>query len=130
MTDYEAYRMHAGISNIDMTALLHEHYPRYNKVVAVGVNHPDTHGVCLLPEAEQILVSTYGEGPGLHSIPYTGAPAKKRQDRRRKKHRFTCRLDDDMMQKAELLREASGAMSWQELFEIMLREAYRRWEES
>ena len=126
MTDYPAYRTHVGIDNLAMTAALSAVFPKYNKVVAVSVNHPDTHGVCLLPEAEQILVKTFGEGPGLNSIPYL---RKRRPDKRKKAHRITFSMDDEMRTKAEVLREAAGAFSWQELFEIMLKEAYRRWEE-
>ena len=126
MTDYPAYRTHVGIGNLDMTAALSNVFPKYNKVVAVSVNHPDTHGVCLLPEAEQILVTTFGEGPGLAHYKYL---KKRKADKRRKTHRITFRMDDEMQAKADILKEAAGAFSWQELFEIMLKEAYRRWEE-
>ena len=128
MTDYQAYRAHVGIANPDMTKALKTMFPAFTKVNSALINHPDRHGVCLLPEAEQLLVQIYGEGPGLASVKFSGKPEKKRSDSRRKNNRITFRMNDEDLEKALTLKEYSGAMSMQELFEILLRDAYKRWE--
>lgn len=134
ITDYKAYREHVGISNPDMTKTLREEYPSFTRIDANFVNHPLQHGVCLLPEAEVLLVNKFGPGPGLHSLVFdeavlTGEVKKPRNENRKRKNRVTFRLDDAELEKAEDLREAYGAMTWQELFEKLLRDAHKRWEE-
>jgi len=136
MTDYNAYRSHVGISNPEMTRVLHRSYRGFGRPASSFINNPDKSGLCLLPEAEAFLVSTFGPGPGLASLTFTPEsaepepePPKKRPENRRKKNRISFRLDETELEKAEDLREAYGAMTWQELFEKLLRDAHRRWEE-
>lgn len=135
MTDYSSYRNHVGISNPEMTKALHRVYKGFGRPAASFVNNPDRSGVCLLPEAEAYLVNTFGPGPGLASMVFTeevleaNPPKKRRVENRKKKNRISFRLDEMELEKAEDLREAYGAMTWQELFEKLLRDAHRRWEE-
>lgn len=135
MTDYSSYRSHVGISNPEMTKALHKVYKGFGRPAASFVNNPDRSGVCLLPEAEAYLVNTFGPGPGLASMVFTeevleaNPPKKRRVENRKKKNRISFRLDEMELEKAEDLREAYGAMTWQELFEKLLRDAHRRWEE-
>ena len=138
MTDYSSYRDHVGITNPEMTKALHRVYKGFGRPASSFVNNPERSGVCLLPEAEAYLVNTFGPGPGLASLEFTpetleANPPKKPKERkpenRKKKNRISFRLDELELEKAEDLREAYGAMTWQELFEKLLRDAHRRWEE-
>ena len=134
MTDYSSYRDHVGITNPEMTKALHAVYRGFGRPAASFVNNPERSGVCLLPEAEALLVNTFGPGPGLASLEFTpevlGAepPKKRRPDRRRKACRITFRMDEDTYKQAMQLKESAGALSMQELFEILLRDAIKRWE--
>lgn len=134
MTDYAAYREHVGISNPDMTKALHSIYRGFKRPAASFVNNPEQYGVCLLPEAEVFLCNRFGIGPGLASMSFPqetldANPPKPRNENRKRKNRITFRLDDAELEKAEDLRESYGAMTWQELFEKLLRDAHKRWEE-
>lgn len=135
MTDYSSYRDHVGITNPEMTKALHTVYRGFGRPAASFVNNPERSGVCLLPEAEALLVNKFGPGPGLASLEFApevleaNPPKKHRPENRKKKNRISFRLDETELEKAEDLREAYGAMTWQELFEKILRDAHRRWEE-
>ena len=122
MTDYKAYREAVGIENPDMTRTLQGMFPRYSKVDANFVNNPKQHGLCLLPEAEQLLVHVYGPGPGLQHT------AKKKPEKRKKSHAITFRMTDELYGMALQLQESAGGITMQDLFEIILRNAYREWE--
>jgi len=123
MSDYKAYREHVGIENIDMTHALHAEFPKYNRFVAVSVNHPETHGVCLTKEAEQILIEQFGEGPGL-----THYKQKKRKDKRLKTHQITFRMNDDLYKKIMHVKQCLGINTMQELLKNMVEAEYWRWE--
>ena len=126
MTDYKAYQKHVGISNPEMTAELQQVYPSYSKVAASYVNNPREYGVCLLPEAERLLLSLFGPGPGLESLPWQEQPKKKRQDKRRKTNRITFRMDDELWQMANAAKKETGCESWQQLMECLLVDYIRR----
>lgn len=70
MPDYQAYREHAGLSNAEFIVLLQVWFPKFSKVDASFLAHPDEHGLCLTKEAEHRLVEACGPGPGLEHIPY------------------------------------------------------------
>ena len=136
MTDYSKYRDYIGITNPEMTKALHAVYRGFGRPASSFVNNPERSGVCLLPEAEALLVNTFGPGPGLASLEFTPEvleanppKPKRRVENRKKKNRISFRLDEMELEKAEDLREAYGAMTWQELFEKLLRDAHKRWEE-
>ena len=134
MTDYSSYREHVGITNPEMTKALHSVYRGFGRPAASFVNNPERSGVCLLPEAEVLLVNKFGPGPGLASLEFTpevleaNPPKKHRPDCRRKSCRITFRMDEDTYKQAIQLKESAGALSMQELFEILLKDAIKRWE--
>jgi hypothetical protein len=134
MTDYSSYRDHVGITNPEMTKALHSVYRGFGRPAASFVNNPERSGVCLLPEAEVFLVNKFGPGPGLASLEFVpealeaNPPKKHRPDRRRKACRITFRMDEDTYKQAIQLKESAGALSMQELFEILLKDAIKRWE--
>lgn len=120
MTDYKAWQAHVGITNPEMTETLQEHYPSYNKVCGTYVNNPEKYGVCLLPEAERILLAAFGPGPGFASLPWKEKQKKKRSDRRRKTNAVTVRMDDELYQFASAAKDETGCESMQALFEYLL----------
>ena len=131
MTNYTLYRDAAGISNPEMTRFLHQYYPGYNRVTSTFVNNPERSGLCLLPEAEAKLVEKFGKGPGLGTLKYAEpekAPKKKRSDKRRKKNRITFRMSDEEFDQVIALADAYGTETMQELFERLLRDAFKRLE--
>ena len=91
MSDYVRYREEKGLSNNQIIRTIAEGYPGYTKIQNTMVNNPQKYGICLLPEAEKLLVDKFGEGEGikLHCV-------KRRESRRKKSNRLVVRLNDEM----------------------------------
>ena len=91
MSDYVRYREEKGLSNNQIIRTVAECYPGYTKIQNTMVNNPQKYGICLLPEAEKLLVDKFGEGEGikLHG-------AKRSESRRKKSNRLVVRLNDEM----------------------------------
>lgn len=91
MSDYVRYREEKGLSNNQIIRTVAEGYPGYTKIQNTMVNNPRKYGICLLPEAEKLLVDKFGEGEGIK------LPSVKRSESRRKKtNRLVVRLNDEM----------------------------------
>ncbi len=119
LPDYKAYQAHVGITNPEMTEELQKVFPSYNKVCGTYVNNPEKYGVCLLPEAERLLLSVFGPGPGFASLPWK-EKKQKRSDKRRKSNSVTVRMDDELFQFAQAAKQEAGCESMQALFEYLL----------
>lgn len=91
MSDYVRYRDSKGLTNSQMVKAVSTSYPGYTKIQHTMVNNPDKYGVCLLPEAERLIVEAYGEGEGI-KLPST----KSRDCKRKKRNRLVVRLNDEM----------------------------------
>ena len=91
MSDYARYREEKGLSNNQIIRTIAEGYPGYTKIQNTMVNNPQKYGICLLPEAEKLLVDKFGEGEGikLHGV-------KRSEGRRKKSNRLVVRLNDEM----------------------------------
>ena len=91
MSEYIRYRKEKGLSNNQIIRTVAEGYPGYTKIQNTMVNNPQKYGICLLPEAEKLLVDKFGEGEGikLHG-------AKRSESRRKKSNRLVVRLNDEM----------------------------------
>lgn len=102
MTNYNAYREEKNISRAEMINALKTRYPKYTKAAQSFVDNPDKTGVCLLPDAEYILVDHYGFGSGLSIVddgtyePKHLAPPTKKKPRRKKPHSYTVRLSPEL----------------------------------
>lgn len=130
MPDYKRYRVFVGISNPEMTRAVQEKYTAYNKIASSFVNHPSSFGVCLLPDAEAHLVEKFGPGPGLaHEPPPPKPKPKRNHDNAAKPCRICFRTTPELYDKIPDLQDAWCAGTMQELFERLLEEAVRRWEE-
>ena len=91
MSDYVRYREEKGLSNNQIIRTIAEGYPGYTKIQNTMVNNPQKYGICLLPEAEKLLIDKFGEGEGIK------LPGVKRNESRRKKtNRLVVRLNDEM----------------------------------
>lgn len=103
MSDYEKYREKVGISNKQVITTLKRRYDGYGKATNSMINNPDKYGLCLLPEAEQLLATKFGYNEGLNIfVPVTEA---KKKHRRKKRNRLVVYLDDDMYKKAMELKD-------------------------
>ena len=91
MSDYIRYRKEKGLSNNQIIRTIAEGYPGYTKIQNTMVNNPQKYGICLLPEAEKLLVDKFGEGEG---IKLRGV--KRSESRRKKSNRLVVRLNDEM----------------------------------
>ena len=91
MSDYIRYREEKGLSNNQIIRTIAEGYPGYTKIQNTMVNNPQKYGICLLPEAEKLLVDKFGEGEG---IKLRGV--KRSESRRKKTNRLVVRLNDEM----------------------------------
>ena len=121
MQDYEQYREHADISSLMMVNALKPCFRSMTKSIMAIVNSPKKYGVCLTPEAEQILVDTFGSGPGLAHRRF-----KKKRYARAKGHAVTVRMDDDLYLRLMSLKTDGEYPTTQALAEALLRGSLER----
>ena len=122
MQDYEQYRSATGISSLMMVSALKPRFRSITKQILAIVNHPETYGVCLVPEAERLLEKTFGPGPGL-----AYQSAKRRGTRaRRKGHALTVRMGEDLYLRLMSMKTAGEFPTTQALAEALLRESIER----
>ena len=115
---YELYRASVGIDNAAMISALHEKFPCYGKATQSMINNPEKYAACLTPEAEALLVTTFGPGPGLVSV--KDRPKANRRPRRAKPNRLVVYLPDELYQKVRQLMAACGFATVQEFLETSL----------
>lgn len=117
MSDYNRYRKSVSIENGDMVNALSEKYPRFSRIQACMINHPEAYGVKLIPEAEHILAEKFGFGSGL------GVKAKKtRQVKRTKSRSLAVRLDDEHYDRVKNKMQEMGCTSVQSFLEEILKD--------
>lgn len=116
MTNYNSYRESKGIQNTDMVRAIRSAYPRYSKVQQSMVNNPEKNGVCLLPEAEAILVKEFGNGPGLT----ISVKPKRSHSNKDKPNRLYVRLNDDLCNRVEALMKVLSLSTKQDLIEAAI----------
>ena len=105
-----------------MVKALRPHFKSVTKSILAIVNNPKKYGCCLTPEAEQILVETFGSGPGLAHRKYK----RKRQAKRAKGHTVTVRMDDDLYLRLMSLKTDGEYPTTQALAEALLRDSLER----
>ncbi len=87
------YNLATGTSNTDEKRVLKARFPKYDRATHSMVTHPEDYGVELTDEAQELLISVFGPGPGLGENPRK-AKIKRNHDNRQKPNRFYFRLDD------------------------------------
>ena len=115
MSNYIRYREEKGLSNNQIIRTIAEGYPGYTKIQNTMVNNPQKYGICLLPEAEKLLVDKFGEGEG---IKLRGV--KRSESRRKKSNRLVVRLNDEMYNRVRDLMFRLRYTSVQEFLEDAL----------
>lgn len=93
MSNYAEYRKAVGIKNADMIRVIRSSYRKYGGATNAMVNNPENYGVCLLPEAEKLLVAHFGYANGLSEV--KEKPVRKAALRKRP-NRLSVYLTDDM----------------------------------
>lgn len=132
MTDYSAYRNAAGITTKQMVKAVAEEFPRFSKIQCSMVNNTE-YGVCLLPEAERLLIDRFGYAPGLSIGEEEGKKEKavvRRADNRKKRNRFIVRLDDSTAYRVREMMTEMGYTRTQDFLEDALDSMLQNWEAS
>ena len=100
MTDYTQYKRDKEISNNDVIRAVKAGFPGYSKIQNSFIMNGDKYGICLLPEAEELLIRAYGVGPGLMAMQSDCSadvqPAQKKKSARKKQNRLYVRLNDEL----------------------------------
>ena len=116
MTNYDHFRESKEISNNDMIQAIQTGFPRYSKIQQSMINNPYKNGVCLLPEAEELLVKRFGQGPGL-SI---SARKSRNHENKAKPNRLTVRIDDALFSRLQSAMERLHFATMQDFVEAAL----------
>lgn len=115
MSDYIAYRDDKNITNGQFIEALHNKYEKFTKIQSTFISYPDKYGLCLTPEAEDVLVKEFGVGPGL--VHYK---KRKHSQKRRKNNRMEVRLPDEMYVRVVSMMHSLGFTTVQEFLETTL----------
>lgn len=105
MSNYAEYREAVGISNTDMIKAIRASYRNYSGATNAMVNNPDKYGVCLLPEAEKILVAHFGNGKGLDC---KEPKAIRKACLRKRPNRLSVYLSDEMYETFKTMMHHEG----------------------
>lgn len=121
MTDYNSFRDSKGLQNSDIIRVVRSVYPKYSKTQQSMINNPSKNAVCLLPEAEALLVKEFGNGPGL------SISRKNRNHGNKAKPRRLClRLSDDLYNQVTSLAEKMAFATMQDFLEAAVIEMIQR----
>ena len=128
MTNYNEYRSVAGITTKQMVKTVSEEFPRFSKIQCSMISNPE-YGVCLLPEAEELLISEYGYAPGLNK---ENTQEKKvvvrKPEKRKKRNRFVVRLDDSTAGRVWKMMRGLGYVKTQDFLEDAIEAMLTNWE--
>lgn len=105
MSNYVQYRKSVGISNNDMIKAIRASFKNYSGATNAMVNNPDRYGVCLLPEAEKLLVAHFGLGEGLD---YKKDKPVRKACLRKKPNRLSVYLTDEMYEQFKQMMKSNG----------------------
>ena len=125
MANYDHYLQSKQLTRNDMIRALRQQYKGYSKATQSYVCQPEKYGLCLLPEAETLLVECFGFGEGLDitgSGEYEGkhlASAKKRPNRT-KPHCYTVRISAELNAKVLEVMQSMNHKTMQELIEAAM----------
>ena len=124
MQNYAEFRDYAGISQATMVNILRPYFPSFTKSICSIVERPWKYGCSLAPEAEAVLIETFGPGPGL-ARPDNDAPLpapKRSRANRRKGNRITIWMSDDLYMRLISMKTAAEYPTMQALAEAAIAE--------
>lgn len=124
MTNYNEYRSDKNISNRDMIQAVRAGFPAYSKMQQSIVCNPAKNGVCLLPEAEELLVKRFGIGHGLGIV---CKPRKRNHDTKGKPKRLTLRLSEAMFSEVDALMSRMCFSTMQDFLEAAVQQMLDRY---
>jgi len=125
MADYPAYRNFKNISSMDMVIALRPRFPSVTKQIIAIVNNPARYGCCLTPEAEELIVDKFGEGPGLeHPLRKKLRNMFRKEEHRKKGKRVTYWMAPDLYFELFKLKKKYG--TFQAVLEHALVEFVKR----
>lgn len=119
MQNYNLYREEKNISNNDMIRVIKDGFPAFTKVQMSFASNPQKSALCLVPEAEALLVAAFGDGAGLSSTSKKAAPPKSKPNRK-KPHRLVVYLDDGLFSDVQSLATKRGFATMQAFLENVL----------
>lgn len=127
MQDYNLYRKDKNLSNNDLIRAIKDGFPSFSKVQMSFANNPQKSALCLVPEAEALLVAAYGSGEGLSATSRKSAPPRK--PNRKKPHRLVVYVDDALFEKVQSASAQSGYATMQAFLEsIIINRLLEAWE--
>ena len=120
MQDYNAYRAEKNISNNDVIRVVKGRFPAFSKVQLSFANNPQKSALCLVPEAEECLISAFGSGRGLLSVPESSDSPRKPKPNRRKPHRLVVCVDEPLFLRVQTAATQRGYVTMQGFLESLL----------
>lgn len=126
MQDYKLYREEKNLSNNDLIRAVKVGFPSFTKAQMSFASNPEKHALCLVPEAEALIVSAFGDGAGLAFSGHKAPPKERKPKPNRKKpHRLVVYLDDDLFAAVQTLAAKRGYATMQAFLENVLRREAR-----
>lgn len=113
------YNRVTGTSNSDEKAVLKARFPKYDRATHSMVSHPESYGVELTDEAQQLLISVFGPGPGLGENPRKRKSTRSHENRRCP-NRFYFRLDEKTAAGFALLMKNRGYSTVQDFVSSLI----------
>ena len=101
---YAKYLAATGMTNNDVIAILQPHFPKFTKVQASMITHPDQYAVQLTPKAAALLPPLPPKVPA----------------RRKKPNRLVVYLDDDRFAAVSAAMEKQGSSNTQQFLENII----------
>lgn len=126
MQDYNRYREEKNLSNNDLIRVIKGGFPSFSKVQMSFASNPQKSALCLVPEAEALLVEAYGDGEGLSVKSRKPSPAKK--PNRKKPHRLVVYIDDALFAKVQRTATQSGYATMQAFLEGLIADRVETYE--
>lgn len=123
MPDYNRYRFEKELSNNDIINTLKAKFPKYQKSTMTMVNNPYDYAVQLLPEAEKVLVETYGEGSGLT---ISRRRSRSHANSRKPKRLYVC-VDDALLERMKAVMSRMHFATTQDFVEAAIQQMVEKY---
>lgn len=126
MADYTLYAESCNIKQKDMVEAIQKQYPHFGKVQMSMASNPWRNALQLIPAAEDILVDTFGLGPGLSISPH--ACNKRNHENKNKPNKLCVRLSNDLRSKVQDVYDRMAFATMQDLLEAAVAQFVEKYE--
>ena len=113
------YNRFTGATNTDERRVLKARFPKYDRATHSMITHPEDYGVELIDEAQNLLITVFGPGPGMGKVERV-RPKPRKKEHRRCSHRYYFRLDDKTAAAFAKLMEAGGFSTVQDFISSLI----------